>query len=127
MLSAVVSEQYGSSRYRYRYILPADIFADTDTDIFALLYRPPIPIPIFFIFATIWPTTCILTDICRYFGRYPCILTDILANTDITDIQSSRYGYRYRYDRYRYPVCQYPYICIGMGRIYLLTDISVQP
>ena len=33
--------------YRYRYILPAIIFADTDTDIFAPAYRLPIPIFLF--------------------------------------------------------------------------------
>jgi serine/threonine protein kinase len=46
-------DRYGSSRYRYRYryIPPADIFANTDTDVFALTYRPPIPIPIF----SFWP------------------------------------------------------------------------
>ena len=55
-----------------------------------------------------------------YFCRY-------LADTDITDIQSSRYQCRYRYGRYRYPDCRYRYIGIGIGHIYRLTDISVQP
>ena len=51
--------------------------------------------------------------ISMYFTRY-------LADTDITNIQSSQYHYRYRY-----PVCRYRYISIG--QIYCLTDISVQP
>ena len=59
-------DQYGSSRYRYRYIFQ-DIFTptdtDTDTDIFFL--------------ADSWPITSIFTDKCRYFGQYTCILANI--------------------------------------------------
>ena len=67
--------------------------------------------PIFDRYVVFWP-------ISMYFSRY-------LADTDITDIQSSRYQCRYRYGRYRYPDCRYRYI--GIGHIYRLTDISVQP
>jgi hypothetical protein len=90
-------------RYRYQYICTN---TNTDTNIFVL--------------ADIWPITCILTDICRYCGQYPCILTDIwpipiqtifgryrynrhLADTDTTDIWpipiQPIFG-RYRYNRY---------------------------
>ena len=95
-------DRYGPCRYRYRYMFPANIFADTD--IFAPTYWP-----------IFWP-------ISMNFSRY-------LADTDIIDIQSSRYHYRYWCDQYRYPVCRYLYIGMGIGisQKYRLTDISVQP
>jgi hypothetical protein len=64
----------------------------------------------------------ILWPISMYFNQY-------LADTDITDLQRSRYRYWYRYGRYWYPVYRYRYICIGIciSWIYQLTDISVQP
>jgi hypothetical protein len=72
-------DRYGSSRYRY--ILPADIFADTD--ILAPTYRSPIPIFSF------WPIFSRQLAFGRYIGGYPCILADIwpipifrLADTD---------------------------------------------
>ena len=39
-----VNDRYGSSGYRYLYMLLSDILADTD--IFGSTYRPPIPKPI---------------------------------------------------------------------------------
>jgi hypothetical protein len=106
---------------------PADI--DTDTDIF---YQPiSLRIPIYlhlyishryryFHFGRYMPK---FWPISMHFNRY-------LADINITDIQSSRYRYRYRDGRYqypvcryRYPVCQYQYICISIGRIYWLTHI----
>ena len=68
-------DRYGSNRYRYRYILPADIFADTD--IFAVTYRLPIPIPIFS-FYQYFADILFFADISPVFDQYLCILTNIL-------------------------------------------------
>ena len=52
-----------------------------------------------------------------YFSQY-------LADTDITDIQSSRYQYQYLYGHYRYPDCRYRYISIGISQIYRSNSIE---
>ena len=107
---------------------PAD--TDTDTDIFSQPIFLPIPIQIYLhqhighrYRYRYFHFDRYLTDN-WYFGRYMPIFWPIsmyfnryLADTDITDIQSSRY--RYRYGRYRYPVCRYRYIGIGIGQIYI--------
>ena len=99
-----------------------------DSDIFSKPIYLPIPIPIFFHQHTghqyrywYFHLGRYLADNCdfsRYFGWYP----NTLANTNITDIQSSQYWYRYCYGQCRYPVCRYRY-----HLIYRLTDISSNP
>ena len=67
-----------------------------------------------------------------YVGRYMLIFwpmsmyfSQYFVDTNITDIQSSRYRYRYG----RYTFCRYRYIGININisQIYRLTDIWVQP
>jgi hypothetical protein len=100
----------------------ADISADTD--ILGQRYRPPIPIPIFYISRYLADNRSkgrykpICWPISRIFNRY-------LADTDIADIYLADTDMPIPICRYRYPVYRYRYI--GIGQIYRETDISVYP
>jgi hypothetical protein len=129
-------DRYGSSRYRYRYMFPADISADTDTDLLGQRYRPPILIPIFSLsryFAdnrTKGRYKPIFWPISRIFNRY---FADIyLADTDtdmpipisslpipISGLPIPIYRYRYRY-RYRPNISANRYI--GLSLIWIILD-----
>ena len=61
----------------------------------------------------------------RYFSKadsWPIsmLCSQYLADNDIADIYLAD-------NRYRYPVCRYRYIDIGIGQIYRQTDITVYP
>ena len=62
---------------RYRFILPAEIFADNNNQyIYTNILATDTDTNIF-ISTDIWPITDILVDICQYFGRYPSNLANI--------------------------------------------------
>ena len=108
--------------------------ADTDTDIFSQPIFLPIPIQIYLHQHIGHRYRYQYFYFCRYladnwyFDRYMPIFWPIsmyfsryFADTNITDIQSSRYRCRYLYGWYQYPVYQYRYVSIG--QIYQLTVI----